>query len=140
MRLTGSRRAGNPEQTDHTVSGHLGPLHLEQSRSLRLNRNLDVQCLDLTEKGTLVNAEGLRCFDAVPLLPTQHVRDEDRFEVFHVHGFVARNRLHAGRHAEMLRQVMRFDQPGFAEDKGMLDHVLKFPDIPRIVIGDETCQ
>jgi len=33
---------------------------------------------------------------------------------------------------------MRLDQPRFAEDKGVFDHILKFPDIARVVIGDQA--
>jgi len=56
---------------------------------LRQNRNLDVQRPDFSEEGALVNAEGPCRFNAVPLVPAQHVRDEDRLQVFHVHGLVS---------------------------------------------------
>ena len=46
-----------------------------------------------------MNAESPGRFHTVPLMTPQHVGDEDRFQVFHVHGFVARNGLHAGRQA-----------------------------------------
>ena len=47
---------------------------------------------------------------------------------------------HAAGKAEVLRQVMRLDQSGLAEDKGVLDDVFQFPDIAGVVVGDETGQ
>src|SRR4030042_4194451 len=92
MRLDRRSRAGNPAQTDQPVSTMSPSSSIRgKSRSfLRLSRNLDVQCLDLAEEGALVNAEGLRRFDAVPLMLAQHVHDEDRFQVFHAPGLVVR--------------------------------------------------
>ena len=99
-----------------------------------------MQCLDLAKEGALVDAEGLGRFEAVPLLPTQHVRDEDRFQFFHVHGLTPTGGFHALGQAKVFRQVMRLDQSRFAEDKGVFDDVLKLSDIARVVIGDQTGQ
>ena len=87
-----------------------------------------------------MDAERLCRPEAVPVMPAQHVGDEDRFKVFHAHGLAARGGAHTSGKAEVLRQVMRLDQSGLAEDEGVLDDVLQFPDIAGVVVCHQTGQ
>lgn len=107
---------------------------------LNVGFGFDVIGFEFAKQGALIDAEALCCGFSVALGSPQCLDDEKNFHLFEGFYLTDRYGIQARARTNGRRQMLPLYDFALAQDKTMLNYVLKLPDVSGIIMTQQSRQ
>ena len=104
--------------------------------SLGALREFDTQAFDLPPESSLMNAQFLCCSHPVPAMPSKSIDNESGHQFIQGHWRGDLGPLGT----EMVRKMLRENEPTSAQNKGVFYDIFQFPHIAREIVFHKDVQ